>query len=172
MGGPGSLVATLQEWIEALMRRSMRGFILYAKESGLSMPQIGALFHLHGEGTSGVSDLGDNMGVTSAGASQMLERLVQQGLAVRSEDPHDRRVRQVALTAKGHQVLEESVRARQGWLDDLVRLLDSREREQVAAALNILIEKTARLEPEPLQGSDCTSGNKSKYMDGSPDEES
>ena len=143
-----SLAAALQGWIHSFMHRSMRDFILYAKESGLSMSQIGALLHIHGEGDSGVSDLGDDLGITTPAASQMLERLVQQELVVRSEHPHDRRAKQIALTDKGRQVLEESIHARQGWLDDLVAILTPPEQEQVMAALNILIEKTNQLEKE------------------------
>ena len=63
------------------MHRSMRHFLRYARESGLSMSQFGALFHIHRRGSSGVTDLGDHLGVTSAAASQMLDRLVQQGLS-------------------------------------------------------------------------------------------
>ena len=42
----------------------------------------------------------DLMQVSPAGASQMVERLVQQGLVRRVESPGDRRVRQVHLPKK------------------------------------------------------------------------
>jgi DNA-binding MarR family transcriptional regulator len=138
-------VNTLGEWIEVFMRRSMHNFICYSKEKGLSMSQIGALFRIF-RGKSSVSDIGDNLGVTSAAASQMLERLVQQGLILRKEDPNDRRVRQIVLTDKGRQILQESIAARQGWLENLSRTLSDSQREQVTAALNILIEKANQLE--------------------------
>lgn len=138
-------VNTLGEWIEVFMRRSMHNFICYSKEKGLSMSQIGALFRIF-RGKSSVSDISDNLGVTSAAASQMLERLVQQGLILRKEDPNDRRVRQIVLTDKGRQILQESIAARQGWLENLSRTLSDSQREQVAAALNILIEKAKQLE--------------------------
>ncbi|MEW6717482.1 MAG: MarR family transcriptional regulator [Chloroflexota bacterium] len=137
-------VVTLKKWIEVSMRRSMRNFLHYARESGLSMSQIGTLFHLHHMGSSGVTDLGDHLGVTSAAASQMLERLVQQGLILRSEDPNDRRVKQIILTDKGNRVLEEGIRARQGWLDNLAESLSASEKEQITAALNILIDKAGQ----------------------------
>jgi DNA-binding MarR family transcriptional regulator len=140
--------AALYEWIEVFMRRSFRNFLLYSKESGLSMSQIGALIQIHRRGVSGVSDVGDDLGITSAGASQMLERLVQQGLIVRSEDPNDRRVKQIALTDKGYQVLRDSMHARQGWLVDLGKSLTALEHEQVVAALNLLIKKANQLEKE------------------------
>ena len=63
-------VIKLQEWIEVSMHRSIHHFICYARESGLSMSQLGALFHIHRSGSSGVTDLGDDLGVTSSAASR------------------------------------------------------------------------------------------------------
>jgi DNA-binding MarR family transcriptional regulator len=125
--------------------------LLYAKESGLSMSQIGAILHIHHAGISGVSGLGDDLGVTTAAASQMLDRLVQQGLVARSEDPHDRRAKQIALTAKGRQILLECTRARQSWLEGLAAVLSPAEQEQVVAALRVLIERANQFqEPPPV----------------------
>jgi DNA-binding MarR family transcriptional regulator len=127
------------------MHRSMRSVICYVRESGLSMSQLGALFHIHRSGSSGVTDLGEHLGVTSGAASQMLERLVQQGLTLRSVDPSDRRAKQALLTDKGLQVLRESTRARQRWLFDLAEALSEPERENTIAVLNRLIETAERL---------------------------
>lgn len=133
------------------MHRSMRNFILYSKETGLSMPQMGALFHLL-KGYGGVTELGDELGVTSAAASQMLERLVQLKLIIRTESQHDRRAKVIVLTDKGRQTLKDSIKARQGWLGDLAETLSPAEREQIIAALNILIEKARLLEqPSPVE---------------------
>lgn len=146
------LITTLEQWIDVFMHHSMHNFIQYARESGLSMSQLGALFHLNDMGTSGVTDLGDHLGVTSAAASQMLDRLVQQGLIQRSEDPHDRRVKQIVLTSKGSRVLEESIRARQGWLADLARAIPDSRKEPIITALNTLINQAQQIgqsdEPE------------------------
>jgi DNA-binding MarR family transcriptional regulator len=125
----------------------MRSFILYSKENGLSMSQIGALFQIY-HGKSNVSGLGEGLGITHAAASQMLDRLVQQKLILRTEDPQDRRVKQLVLTDKGCRIMQESVRARQGWLDDLVSRLSAGQKEQIAAAVKILIEKTNQLDQQ------------------------
>jgi DNA-binding MarR family transcriptional regulator len=135
------LVATLQRWMAVIMQRSMSDFMAYARDSGLSMAQLGALFQIHRRGSSGVTDLGEHLGVTSSAASQMLERLVQQGLMLRSEDPSDRRVKQIVLTEKGTQVLQESIRARQSWLSDLAQTLSDSERDQVIVVLELLIHR-------------------------------
>lgn len=142
-------VDSIQKWMEVFMQRSMHHFIRYARDSGLSVPQVGALFHIQHKGGSGVTGLGDGLGVTSAAASQMLERLVQQGLISRSEDPEDRRAKQLALTEKGRQILHESIiQARQVWLDELAGALSNEEKEQVCAALEIMIKKVNQLKCE------------------------
>jgi DNA-binding MarR family transcriptional regulator len=145
---PTPLIATFQKWTEIFMRNSMRSFILYSKESGLSMSQIGALFHIR-RGSCGVSDIGEDQGITSAAASQMVERLVQQGLILRSEDQLDRRAKKMVLTEKGEQILQTSIRFRQRWLNDLAESLSPAEQDQVVAALTLLIEKAVPLEQQP-----------------------
>jgi DNA-binding MarR family transcriptional regulator len=131
--------ATLQEWVAVFMRRSMHSFIRYAR-------QINALFHIHHAGGRGVTDLGEHLGISNAAVSQLLERLVQQGLILRDEDPADRRAKKLTLTEKGAMTLQEGIHARQGWLHDLAETLSTEEKEQVTAALQILIDQTKRLD--------------------------
>ncbi len=143
-------VDTLKKWFEISMHRSMRNFIHYARNSGLSMSHFGALFHIQHRGSSGVTEVGDHLGVTSAASSQMLERMVQQELILRTEDPDDRRVKQIILTDNGRRVLEEGIRARQGWLDDLAKTLSDDEKETIKLALDILIDKAKNLK-QPIE---------------------
>jgi DNA-binding MarR family transcriptional regulator len=140
------LVSTLELWIDVFMRRSMQNLIHYARKSGLSMSQLGTLYHLSRMGSSGVSDIGDHLGVTSAAASMMLDRLVQQDLIERSEDPRDRRVKQVVLTGRGRRVLEESTRTRKAWLNDLAKTLSDPEKATITEALDLLVERVNQFE--------------------------
>jgi DNA-binding MarR family transcriptional regulator len=139
-------ILALHEWIKVFFSKASRGLFHYSKQSGLSMSQLGALFQIHRMGSCGVTDLGEDLGVTSAAASQMLERLVQQGLILRTEDPADRRAKQLVLTEKGKQTVVESIQARQGWLEQLDNKLSSKEKEAIIAALNILIEKMKQID--------------------------
>ena len=140
-------VNILQRWLELFMRSNVRSLIQFTKEHGLSMSQICALFNIDHE-QCGVSGIGEHLGVSSAAVSQMLQRLVKQGLVLRSEDPEDRRAKQVVLTDKGRRILEEVITARQGQLEQLARAMTAVEKEQVVAAFNILIAKAAQFEQE------------------------
>jgi DNA-binding MarR family transcriptional regulator len=139
------LVAALRRWTGALMRRNMQDFVLFSRKSGITPPQIGALFRIDKGGVN-VSDLGGDLGITSAAASQMLQRLVQQQLIVRTEDTEDRRVKRMALTAKGRKILQEYMQIRNRWMDDLASALSDREKDQVANALNMLVDRAEKLD--------------------------
>ena len=69
----------------------------------------------------------------------MLDRLVQQDLITRTENPQDRREKQLVLTPQGRQVLLESARSRQAWLERLAATLTPEEQQKVAQALDILM---------------------------------
>jgi len=111
------------------------------------MPQMSALFHLHHGNECGVSNMGEYLGVTNAAASQMIDRLVQNGLVERTEDPTDRRVKQLKLTGKGSSLIQEGVELRRRWIDDLINALTVEEQEAIIAALNTLTNTAMELEP-------------------------
>ena len=128
------------------MHRSMRDFHRFTRESGLSMSQLNALFHIYHGGSCGISDIGEHLGVTSAASSQMIDRLVQLDLLQRSEDPLDRRNKSLALTNKGRALIGESIEARRRWLEDLTRTLTPDQQEAIASALTTLTQAAQRLE--------------------------
>jgi DNA-binding MarR family transcriptional regulator len=145
---PDEPLPHLEKLLEILMHRSMKHFVGYLKQRDLSMSHIGAMFMLHREGACGVSEIGEHLGITPAGTSQMLNRLVEDGLIERSEDAQDRRAKRIVLTQKGVETLHESIHARQQWLHRLVETLDEGERALVSEALGILVDRARNFEPE------------------------
>ncbi len=115
------------------------------------MAQTSALFHLHHGNECGVSNIGEHLGVTNAAASQMIDRLVQNGLVERTEDPTDRRVKQLKLTEKGTALIQEGVELRHRWIEDLTNALTNEEQEAIIAALNTLTNTAKELEPSNIQ---------------------
>jgi DNA-binding MarR family transcriptional regulator len=130
-----------------IMQRSMRSFWQYTKEQGLSMTQMVALRHIHYNQDCNISQISEELGVTAAASSQLLDRLVQQGLIARRENPNDRRHKQLILTEKGRQILTESTLARQQWLYQLVDHLTAEEMEQIIQALELMTERMKEIEP-------------------------
>jgi DNA-binding MarR family transcriptional regulator len=137
----------LRDWSETFMRRSMHDFIQFSKDSGISMTQMSALFHLHHGSKCGVSDIGELLGVTNAAASQMIDRLVQNGLIERTEDPDDRRAKQLRLTERGRSIVRESIEVRRRWMERLTDALSIEEQSSIINALTILTNAALDLDP-------------------------
>jgi DNA-binding MarR family transcriptional regulator len=139
------LQAALKEWSEAFMARSMREWMRYVRGTGLSMPQFSTLMRLYYRGGCGLSDITADLEVTAAAASQMVDRMVRDGYLVRSEDPHDRRAKQVTLTERGRQLVAEGITVRNRWTEKLVDQLDAAERAAASHTLQKLTEATRKL---------------------------
>jgi DNA-binding MarR family transcriptional regulator len=115
------------------------------EESGLSMSQCKALLELGGLGEAGeprqVSDLGERFGVSVPSMSRAVDALVKKKLVTRLEDPDDRRVRRVAITAKGKQLVETLVVVRQAGLEAFAESLSPVQRRKLDAAVDALMDR-------------------------------
>ena len=149
----------LHNWVEVFMQRSMRDFVQFSKDSGLSMSQLSTLFRIYHSRACGVSSIGDHLGVTNAAASQMVDRLVQLGFLERSENPLDRRVKHLSLTEKGRSVVDDSLAARRRWMAQLTEALTPQDQVAIIAALTILTQAAIRIEPS-IQSEQIQTENK------------
>jgi MarR family transcriptional regulator, 2-MHQ and catechol-resistance regulon repressor len=86
-----------------------------------------------------MSELACQLGLTSGGATRLVDRVVDAGLVARTSCPSDRRVQWVVLTAAGEQKLDDGLAVH---LDDLQRelidRLDADELEMLERALDKL----------------------------------
>lgn len=93
-------------------------------ELQLTMAQLKALFVLS-HGARSVSEVGEALGTGKAAASLLIDRLVQHGLVVRTEDPGDRRRTLVNLTEEGEGAVRQLREGgRERYRDALERLGD------------------------------------------------
>lgn len=140
------LTQVIRQSLDMLTHRSFREHGHFVKSTGLSMAQFGILMQLHYQHRCGISDISNRMEITSAAASQLVDKLVQGNLLERTEDPQDRRQKQLKLTEKGQQLINTGIQARSRWVDDLVDAFTPEEAETVAAGLSILAEAAKRIE--------------------------
>jgi DNA-binding MarR family transcriptional regulator len=138
----------LQDWVETFMHRSMRDFRRWMDDYGLSMSQINVLMRLYHHDVAGVSDIGTYLGVTNAASSQLIDRLVQMRLLERTEDPVDRRAKQIRITEEGRSLVERSIRARLDWMKELTGSLTPDQQLQIAESLTLLAKAARQLDPQ------------------------
>ena len=141
----------IRSWMDVFMHRSMRGWGLFAKSTGLSMPQFSVMMQLHHRGNCAIGDISERFDITNAAASQLVDKLVQSGFIKREEDPQDRRAKMLNLTDKGRDLIQRGIEERYRWVDDLAGKLTLEERAKVTEALNFMTRAAKELEAEPIQ---------------------
>ena len=101
-------------------------------ELDLSMAQLKTLVILHNTGAVTIGQVAEALGVGLPTASHLVDRLVHAQLAVRAEDPDDRRRTLAYLAPQGKELAE---RLHQGSRDQLSRWLASLDDTDLAALL-------------------------------------
>jgi DNA-binding MarR family transcriptional regulator len=129
------------------------------EETGLSITQCKVLLELGGLGHSAevwqVSDLAEIFGVSVPSMSRAVDALVKAKLASRVEDPDDRRVRRVKITAKGKKLVATLVTVRQTGIESFVATLSAAQRRKLDAAVEALMDRGDLAQTyEHLKGSD------------------
>jgi DNA-binding MarR family transcriptional regulator len=134
------LIKVVREWAEVFMHRSGRDFKRFMDATGLSFSHINILMRLFHSGKAGVSEIGGQMGVTNAAASQSIDKLVQLGLIERTEDPLDRRAKCLNLAPKGRALISEGIQARSKWIEGVTDSLTLEQQNMIISALTLLTE--------------------------------
>jgi len=135
--------------ISALLRHLFlydRGNLLRViEESGLSMTQSKALLELGGLGETTearqVSDLAEALGVSVPSMSRAVDCLVKKRLATRVEDPEDRRVRRIAITARGKKLVDTLMVVRQAGMETFAASLTAAQRRKLDTAIDSLMDR-------------------------------
>ncbi len=127
-----------------LMARIIQDFLHFLHETGLSRPQLHALLHIYHAGECPISEISALADSSPAAASQLVERLVQQGLVERTEDPQNRRMKKLRLTNKSLELLQQGVSSNH-FLAELMAALTPKQRKTVHTALGYLAQASQHI---------------------------
>ncbi|MEU8271148.1 MarR family transcriptional regulator [Sphaerisporangium sp. NPDC049002] len=144
---PGFPAADVTTALEGLTRLVLR----LSARGDLSLTSVATLSTLDRSGPCRLTDLATREGVTQPAMTQLVSRLQQAGLAVRADDPQDRRVVQVHITDAGRAALAERREARAALLAELLDQLSDAERASLVAALPA-VHSLTRLVPDDRTG--------------------
>jgi DNA-binding MarR family transcriptional regulator len=146
-------VGTAEQDTAAKLSALLRHLFLYDRgnqlrvieECGLSLTQCKALLELGGLGeeieAKQVSDLAETFGVSVPSMSRAVDALVRERLATRVEDPEDRRVRRVEITAKGRGLVHTLLVVRQAGMESFAASLSAAPRRKLDAAVDSLMDR-------------------------------
>jgi DNA-binding MarR family transcriptional regulator len=108
----------------------------------LTLTQIKLLHHL--ESAADPLTLGEAAGsvlLSLAAASRTVDDLHRRGFVERHEDPADRRIKRISLTPAGRAIILRVSAARLSALQSFAETLSAAEREQLSAALSLLLSR-------------------------------
>lgn len=129
----------LRAGIRALVRR----FALSERSDvaccGLTVAQAATLETLQSVGPLRQGELCRRLGVTASTLTRNLERLIDQGLVVRTADPQDARAWRVGLTAAGRRQAERLEEQEEQFGRQILELLPSERRDAALSGLQDLL---------------------------------
>lgn len=139
---------TVREFTSIIFTLGQRQIFQYMDETGLSRSQLMTLGRLYAHSGAGISAMGAHLGTTDAAASQLIDRLVNQGLVERQESPEDRRKKQVLLTDKGKAIIEGMSNQRTVMVNQILAHIPPEKQSLIGEALTIMIDASRAVERE------------------------
>jgi MarR family 2-MHQ and catechol resistance regulon transcriptional repressor len=134
------------------MMKAMRALTRYAaagiEETGLGLSDFGVLEILLHKGPLPVNTIGPIVDLTPGSISIAVDRLFSKGLVSRVESSEDRRVRIVALTARGKALIDSAFRKHSGQMRKAFAELSPEELRGLEAALKKVGKRAAKLMEE------------------------
>jgi len=135
-----------------VMMKAMRALTRYAaagiEETGLGLSDFGVLEVLLHKGPLPVNTIGPIVDLTPGSISIAVDRLFAKGLVSRVESSEDRRVRIVALTARGKALIDSAFRKHSGQMRKAFAELSPEELRGLEAALKKVGKRAATLMEE------------------------
>lgn len=92
-------------------------------------------------------ELSRRLMVTGGNVTGLTDKLVEEGLVERRDDPRDRRAYSVHLTPAGKRAFRQMAKAHEGWVIELFSGLDHHEKTQLLELLNRLKRHLAQVDP-------------------------
>lgn len=119
--------------VEAPLRRRLR------EQFDGSLPRFDLMAQLDREPAGmKMRELSRRLMVTGGNVTGLTDRLVEEGLVRRREDPNDRRATTVALTAEGRRQFRTMAQAHEGWVREIFGGLDAAQQAQLFELLGQL----------------------------------
>lgn len=132
-------IAESIERVAKLMVRHM------STRQNLSLISSAVLSTLNAEGPVRLTTLATAEGVSQPSMTQLVQRLVRQGLATRVPDPEDGRATLVDISDAGRSLLSELRQARRGRLAALLETLPAEDEAALALAMHVALPIVERL---------------------------
>jgi DNA-binding MarR family transcriptional regulator len=104
----------------------------------LTVPQMKCLFFISNQGKTNFRKLAERLKVSPSNITGIIDRLVEQGLVSRTENPEDRRILNLQTTIKGEALIAELREKRSSYLSNILTDLSQKDLDNIAQGLAML----------------------------------
>ena len=111
----------------------------------LTMAQLKAMMLIVQTGGVRSRELADGLGIAPSAATPLVDRLVDQKLARREDDPDDRRIIWIRPTSKAQALHDQLLQTNQDVLADVIDALPDDVRPKVHESIRLLLESAERV---------------------------
>lgn len=119
--------------------RVVRSHMREGRAEGMSVPQFRALLFLRRNPGTDLSSVAEHVGTSMPAASELVSRLVRDGLVVRELDPASRRRVRLTLSEDGDRQLAEARERTIDWLSMRLGSASPEQLERIDTALRELL---------------------------------
>ena len=121
----------------------------FAELGGITVHQMEVVRRLLSGDEMTMREVADAHGIGPSGATQLIDRLEQRGLATRVRDPEDRRVQRVVPTDRARDLNRRFKAQVNRALQDLLDVLDDEELETYVELAERIARRSTHAEPHP-----------------------
>jgi DNA-binding MarR family transcriptional regulator len=104
----------------------------------MTVPQVKSLFFIADQGSTNFKNLSTALKVTSSNLTGVIDRLVEQGLVSRTENPEDRRMTLLKATDKGETLVSDLRERRLSHLSQALSELSTEQLTTIIRGLDLL----------------------------------
>ncbi|SFB16696.1 MULTISPECIES: MarR family winged helix-turn-helix transcriptional regulator [unclassified Bacillus (in: firmicutes)] len=104
----------------------------------ITPPQFVALQWLFEDGDMTIGELSNKMFLACSTTTDLVDRMEKNELVMRVKDPNDRRVVRIHLLSEGERIIEEVIKKRQGYLNEVLTNFSDEEIQILQGSLTKL----------------------------------
>jgi MarR family transcriptional regulator, organic hydroperoxide resistance regulator len=125
----------LDKKMVAIIEKEMRYINVIIKQKGrelltdyaITPPQFVALQWLFEDGDMTIGDLSNKMYLACSTTTDLVDRMEKKQLLMRVKDPNDRRVVRIHLLEEGKRIIDEVIKKRQAYLEEVLKNFSNNE---------------------------------------------
>ncbi len=131
------IIDELDQLIQLISKTFHSSGASYLSGMDITMQQFIVLKLVAEKGSPRMTDLAEELGVTLGNMTTMAERLLKHGYIVRKDDPDDRRIVRIGLTAGGKELLARAAERKRKTMEMIISKISPEDR----ASLRQIMEK-------------------------------